>query len=372
VATRVRLLLPVAALTLVAGCASFADAPAGTASSLGTATTTPTATSTTADGPLAVTDEVDLGRSAADVTGARVAADRDGYAVLLQGGAGGTVLTPDGATGVTGTVLTDVALVDGDPVAAALTAGAVDPDPAVGVLLAAGSTALPTDLAPAVAAPRGLPVLAATGGDQLFLLAETPDGVGAQVLAVDPATAEVLATADLDLDVDGATAVELVGLVPAGDGGVVAGLGVTTPDEDVVARLVELDADLEPVGRASGPEGRLVGLTGDAGTARALVEAPDGTLRLFGPQGGRERGDLGAGSRVAGVAAYSSGAGTVVVTAFLDQPRPTVVVTAPDGDPTTLELCDGDGDALAVAAAGDGTFLVAGTCDGDSRLWTLG
>ena len=361
--------LTVATLTLVAGCTSFADAPVGAGRS--TVATATTGQPTSAAGPLAITDEVDLGRAAADVADARVAADGAGYAVLLQGGSTGTVVLPDGATGVTGIVLADVALVDGEPVAAALTAGVVDRDPAIGVVLPVGSTALPTDLTPRSTAPRGLAVLAAAGTDRLFLLAETPDAVGAQLLAVDPATADVLAATDLDLDLADVTAIELVGLAATRGGGVVAGLGVTTATQDVVARLVELDAELEPVGRPTGPEGRLVGLTGDDGTVGALVADADGNLRLVGPQGGRGIGDLGAGSRVAGVAADSSSAGTTVVTAFLDQPAPTVVVTAPDGGSNLLELCAGEGDALAVAAAGDGAFRVVGTCDGEARLWTL-
>ncbi len=372
---RARLLLLVAAVTLVAGCTSFTEESSRSASSATTttATTTTTAVPTgTAGGPLAVTDQLDLGRAAADVIGARLAADADGYAVLLQGRSTSTVLTPDGATSISGSVLTDVALVDGEPVVAALTADVVAPDPAIGVVLPAGSTALATDLTPGASAPRGLSVLAAAGADQLYLLAEDPDAVGARVLAVDPATAEVLATTDLDLDVDGAIAVELVGLAPVGDGGVVAGLAVTTPGEDVVARLVELDTDLQPVGRPTGPPGRLVGLTGDDGVARALLAAPDGGLRLVGGDDPQDVGDLDTGSRVAGVAAGTTDAGTTVVTAVLDQPAPTVVLGEPDGEPTEVELCAGDGDALAVAAVGDGTFLVAGTCDGQTRLWTLG
>ncbi len=368
-----RLLLTATALTLVAGCSSSTEAPAASERASGSAAQATGASPTTsAGGPLTVTDEVGLGRAAADVTGARLAAGPDGYAVLLQGGPAGTVVTPDGATGVSGTVLTDLALVAGEPVVVALTADPVSPDPAIGVVLPVGSTALPTDLTPRAAAPRGLPVLAAAGADRLHLLAEDTDAVGARVLAVDPQTAEVLATAELDLDVEGATAVELVGLVPAGDGGVVAGLAVRTPSGDVVARLVELDADLQPVGPATGPEGRLIGLTADGGRASALVATPDGGLQLIGPEGAQEIGDLGPVSRVAGIAVASSGAGTTVVTAFLDQPAPTVVRTGPDGESDPLELCDGEGDALAVVAAGDGTFLVAGTCSGEARLWTLG
>jgi len=343
--------LPAAAL-LAAGCTSFADdaGPAGTSSSA-TATTGPTATS--AAGGLEVRDRTDLGTAASGVTAARLAADGDDRAVLLVGSPTSTVVTADSATAVRDAVPTDVVLLDGDPVAVALTTDPVAADPVLALVPVAGSTAGPLELDPQTTAPRGIPVLAAAGDGEVLLLVEDTDRTGARVLAVDPATGEVREDVDLDLGED-VVSVDLLGLA-ATDDGVVAGVGVRGADGTTTGRLVALDADLQPDGDPQDTDGELLALTVD-GTPVTADE--DGTVQVDGDQ---VAADLG--TRVSGAALVD---GTPVV-AFLDQGSPTVVV----GD-EPVQLCDGDGDALAVAATGGGEVLVAGTCDGNAVLWTLG
>lgn len=343
--------LPAAAL-LAAGCTSFADSagPAATSSSA-TATTSATATSSAAG--LEVVDQTDLGTAASGVTTARLAADGDDRAVLLVGSPTSTVVTADSATAIRDALPTDVVLVDGDPVAAALTTDPVATGPVLALVPVAGSTAGPLELEPRVTVPRGIPVLAAAGDGEVLLLVEDADRTGARVLAVDPATGEVREDVDLDLG-DDVASVDLLGLAATGDG-VVAGLGVRGADGTTTGRLVTLDAELRPDGDPQDTDGELLALTAD-GTPVTADE--DGTVRVDGDE---VAGDLG--TRVSGAAVVE---GTPVV-AFLDQGSPTVVV----GD-EPVQLCDGDGDALAVAATGDGGALVAGTCDGDAVLWTLG
>ncbi|SDP42947.1 hypothetical protein SAMN05660199_03903 [Klenkia soli] len=359
-----RLVAPVAVLAL-AGCTSFTEdaaAPSSTGSGPTTAATSTTGGASAED--LAVVDEVDLATSAGQVTAARVVADADGYAVLLIGSPSSTVTTPTSVTGLTGGVPTDVALVDGEPLAVVLSADPVSTDPVLGLVPVAGTTAGPLALDPQQSAPRGLAVLAAAGADVVHLLAEDPDDAAARVLSVDPASGEVQAAADVDPGADDVTSLDLVGLVVTADGDLVAGLDLLTSDGRTSGRLVTLDDQLEPTADPTEVEGRLLGLTtDDAGAVQPLVADPDGGVRLGDqPVGGDELG-----TRVAGVAAADG----TVVTAFLDQDSPTVTVTG-DDDPRTVALCDGEGDALSVASAGDGTFLVAGTCDGEARLWTLG
>jgi hypothetical protein len=341
--------LPAAAL-LAAGCTSFAD-DAGPSATSATATTGPTATSSA--GELEVRDRTGLGTAASGVTAARLAADGDDRAVLLVGSPTSTVVTADSATAVRDAVPTDVVLVDGDPVAVALTTDPVAPDPVLALVPVEGSTAGPLALDRQVTAPRGIPVLAAAGDGEVLLLVEDTDRTGARLLAVDPASGEVREDVDLDLG-DDVASVDLLGLAATADG-VVAGVGVRGADGTTTGRLVALDADLQPDGDPQDTDGELLALTAD-GTP--VTADDDGTVRVDGDE---VTADLG--TRVSGAAVVD---GTPVV-AFLDQDSPTVVVGT-----EALQLCDGDGDALAVAATGDGGVLVAGTCDGDAVLWTLG
>ncbi|GHE14628.1 hypothetical protein [Klenkia taihuensis] len=341
--------LPAAAL-LAAGCTSFADDPAPSATST-TATTSATTTSPAAG--LEVRDRTDLGTAESGVTAARLATDGEDRAVLLIGSPTSTVVTADSATAVRDAVPTDVVLVDGDPVAVALTADPVATDPVLALVPVEGSTAGPLELDPQTTAPRGIPVLAAAGDDEVMLLVEDTDRTGARVLAVDPSTGEVREDVDLDLGEDVAS-VDLLGLAATSDG-VVAGVGVRGSDGTTTGRLVTLDADLQPDGDPQDTDGELLALTAD-GTPVTADE--DGSVRVDGDE---VAADLG--TRVSGAAVVD---GTPVV-ALRDQGSPTVVV----GD-EPVALCDGDGDALAVGATGDGGVLVAGTCDGDAVLWTLG
>ncbi|MEI4272596.1 hypothetical protein TEK04_12770 [Klenkia sp. LSe6-5] len=346
--------LPAAAL-LATGCTSFTEAadPSGSSTTTGSSATAPSTTAPASAVPedLRVVDEVGLG--ATGVATARLAADGDARAVLLVGSPTSTVVTADTATAVRDALPTDVVLVAGRPVAVALAADPVAADPVLGVVPVAGTTAGAVQLDPRQTAPRGIPVLAAADGDAVLLLAEDADGVGAHVLAVDPGTGAVTADGEVELG-DGAVAVDLVGLA-ATDDDVVAGVSVRGADGTTTGRLVTLDDRLEPAGDPQATDGELLALTAD-GTP--VTADRDGTVRV----GGAEVTDE-LGARVSGAAVV---AGTPVV-AFQDQGSPTVVVGT-----RVLTLCAGDGDALAVAAPGDGTVLVAGTCDGSAVLWTLG
>lgn len=342
--------LPAAAL-LAAGCTSFADDPGRASSS--SAGTTASTTSAESGGELAVVDETDLGTAATGTTTARLAVDGDRHAVLLVGSPTSTVVTSSSATAVRDALPTDVVLVDGEPVAAALTTDPVATDPVLAVVPVAGNTAGPLELDPQQTAPRGIPVLAAAGDGEVLLLVEDTDRTGARLLAVDPASGEVREDVDLDLGED-VTSVDLLGLAATGDG-VVAGVGVLGTDGATTGLLVRLGDDLRPDGDPEETDGELLALTAD-GTP--VTTDDDGTVRVGGDE---VTADLG--TRVSGAAVVD---GTPVV-AFLDQGSPTVAVGT-----EALQLCDGDGDALAVAATDDGGVLVAGTCDGDAVLWTLG
>ncbi|MCO7221562.1 hypothetical protein [Klenkia sp. PcliD-1-E] len=342
--------LPAAAL-LAAGCTSFADPAGSTTSSATSPSAGPTTATGQPDDELQVVDEVDLGDG--DVSTARLAADGEDYAVLLVGSPTSTVLTATSATAVRDALPTDVLLLDGDPVAVALTSDPVAPGPVLALVPVAGSTAGPLPVDPQQPAPRGIRALAAAGDGEVLVLVEGEDRVSARVLAVDPATGEVRDEADLDLGED-AVSVDLLGLAATGDG-VVAGVAVRGADGTRTGRLVTLGADLRPDGDPQGTDGELLALTADGSPVTADA---DGTVRVDGEE---VTADLGA--RVSGAAVVD---GTPVV-AFLDQGSPTVVV----GD-RPVPLCDGDGDALAVAATGDGEVLVAGTCEGEAVLWTLG
>ncbi|SCX59497.1 hypothetical protein SAMN03159343_3940 [Klenkia marina] len=337
----VRLLVPATVLAVavlaVARCTSFTDAapdPSATAGS-----SAPSGPSS-AGGELAVADEVDLGVAATDVAAARVTAEG---AVLLVGPTS-TVVDGERSTRLSGLAPTDLVLVDGEPVAVGLAADPVTGDP---VLALTGRDGAPQPLEPPRPAPRGVPVLAVADGDVVHVLAEAADDLAATVLTVDPASGEVQSDVDLDLG-DDVTSIDLVGLA-ATDDGLLAGLVVRTADGTSAGRLVGLDDDLRQTGDPEVLDGPLLALTAD-GTP---VTADD--------LGGEADG-----ARVSGAAATDDG----LVVALLDQRSPTVLVPV-GGRPTRLQLCAGEGDALAVAAD-DGTVVVAGTCDGSAVRWVLG
>jgi len=347
------LLAAVLGATVLAGCTSSTEGTSPGSTSTGSTSTGSTAAGA---GDLAVTGTQDLSVPAPAVTGARVVPTRQGAVVLLTGPTSTVVTTTGSATGsaagsaaeaaeVADLAASDVVLVDDDPVAAGLTAEPVGGDPVL-ALGAPGDDPVPLD--PQRAARRGTPVLAAAGDDVVRLLVEDAEDLAAAVLAVDPATGEVQDGVDLDLG-DDVTALDLVGLAATGDG-LVAGLDVRTADGGSTGRLVALDDDLRQTGDPEVLDEPLLALTtaGDPVTASDLGAGADG-------------------ARVAGAATT----GGAVVVAVLDRSSPTVLVGGGAGDPTALALCDGEGDALAVAAADD-AVLVAGTCDGYARLWTLG
>jgi len=387
--TRTRLIPLAGLLCLSAGCTSFADRDTADPTSTPSSSAPTTSTSAPSTG-LAVTEETDLAVDADTVTGARVVLDPDGSPVtLVLTSTGATVVASGGTTSVTGTVVGDLVTTDDGPVGVTLTADPVSPDPVLGlypfddgqVPNGNGPAAQPVPLQPGETAPRGVPLFAAASADgaTLYVLVEDTDAVGATVLALDPGTGEVLDTAEVDPGVADPTALELAGLASTGDGGLVLGLTVDAA-EGPASVLVGLDADLEPVGdpvdvQPGDDRAPLVAVTTDAeGAPVALLDDPAQGLALVQPDlatGGQESRPLTTdpGSRAAGLAVGESG----VLVALLDQGSPTVVLTPPgDADPTTLELCSSTGDALAVTADPDGGFLVAGTCDGESLLWTLG
>lgn len=388
--TRTRLIPLAGLLCLSAGCTSFADRdttdPAGSSPSSSAPGTTTSAPST----GLAVTDETDLAVDADTVTGARVLLGPDGSPVsLVLTSTGATVVGAGATTSVTGTVVGDLVVTDDGPVAVTLTADPVSPDPVLGLFPVdvgqvpngSGPAAQPVPLQPGRTAPRGVPLAAATSADggTLYLLVEDTDAVGATVLALDPGTGEVLDTAEVDPGVTDPTALELAGLTVTGDGDLVVGLTVDAA-EGTASVLVGLDGDLAPSGdpldvQPGEDRAPLVAVTTDAdGAPVALLDDPAAGLTLVEPDLGTGEQqyrpvDAGPGTRAAGLAVGEAGS----LVALLDQDSPTVVLSPPDdADPTTVELCTGTGDALAVTADPDGGFLVVGTCDGESLLWTLG
>ena len=350
-----RLVAPlVLGAVVLAGCTSFTEGAAGgsTSSSADPTTGTGSTTPSASGADLSVGDTEDLSVSASAVTGARVVtgSGATGGAAVLLTGPTSTVVTVDGSatdpSDVDDVAATDVVLVDGDPVVVGLAADPVSGDPVVAL---ARPGAAPVELDPQRSARRGAPVLAAAGDGVVHLLVEDADALVTRVLTVDPSTGRVRGDVVLDLGGD-ATSIDLVGLAATSGGGLVAGLDVRSGDGTSAGRLVSL-ADGRQQGGAQQLDAPLLALTSDG--------APITESSL---------GDDAADSRVSGAA--STGGTTVV--GLRDQDSPTVLVIGTDGDPATLALCDGEGDALALARSGAGDVLVAGTCDGDARLWTLG
>jgi hypothetical protein len=192
-------------------------------------------------------------------------------------------------------------------------------------------------------------VLAAAGDGVVHLLVEDADALVTRVLTVDTASGRVRGDVVLDLGGD-PTSIDLVGLAATPGGGLVAGLDVRSADGTSAGRLVTLEDDRQQ-GDAQQLDAPLLALTTDGAPVTAA--------------------SLGAEAEDARVSGAASTGGTTVV-GLLDQDSPTVLVTGQDAYPVTLALCDGEGDALAVARGAEGQVLVAGTCDGDARLWTLG
>lgn len=388
--TRTRLMPLAGLLCLTAGCTSFADRGTADPTSTPSSSSAPTTSTSAPATGLAVTAETDLAVDADTVTGARVVLGPDGSPVtLVLTSTGATVVASGGTTPITGTVVGDLVATDDGPVGVTLTADPVSPDPVLGLFPlgdgqvpdGSGPAARPLPLQPGETAPRGVPLFAATSADggTLHVLVEDTEAVGATVLALDPGTGEVLDAAEVDPGVADPTALELAGLTPTGDGDLVVGLTLDAADGSASV-LVGLDADLEPVGdpvdvQPGDDRAPLVALTADAeGAPVALLDDPAAGLTLVeadlgtGEQASRPV-DADPGTRAAALAVGESGA----VVALLDQDSPTVVLAPAGGAaPSTLELCSGTGDALAVTADPDGGFLVVGTCDGESLLWTLG
>lgn len=388
---RPRLLL-LAGLLPLAACTSFAAPGTAASTSPSSSSAAPSGT-----GELAVTDETDLGTPADTVTAARVVVGADGeVSTLLVGAQTASVRTGDASTSVSGTVLSDLVATATGPVGITLTAAAVPADPVLGVLPFGtagtpngdGVSPAPVPLSPEQTAPRGLPVYAAPSpdGDVLYVLAESTDGVGAVVVAVDPATGALQDSAAVDTGFADVTALALSGLVVTADGDLVVGLSLDSTDDraagGTASPLLRLDADLRPSGRVVDAQpGRqraplLALATDDRGEPVALVADPEAGLSLVRPDldtgtsstspvAGPDAGDR------AGSLAFADG---TAVAGVLDQDSPTVAVARGEDDPVLLALCDeGAGDALAVTAGpAEGTFLVAGTCAGTTRLWTLG
>ncbi len=273
-----------------------------------------------------------------------------------------------------------------------LTAEPAGPDPVLGILPLPstgtpngdGVAPAPVPLSPPQTAPRGLPVYAALSpsGDVLYVLAESGDRVGAVVYAVDPATGALQNSAAVDTGFSDVTALTLGGLAVTADGDLVVGLSLDSRDEraagGTAAPLLRLTPGLRPSGQvvdAQRGSGRatIVGVAADpAGTVLALVDTTDGLhLVTPDPDAGTATADplAGEGQRRGGGLAVQGGR---AVATLLDLDAPTVAVQGLGGatGSGTLRLCEGSGDALAVAATAEG-FLVAGTCNGRTQLWEL-
>ncbi len=393
---RPRLLLLAGLLPLTA-CTSFADTAPAASSGSATSAATSTAPSSSAApaGDLAVTDQTDLGTAADTVTAARVVVDDAGTpTTLVVGAEQATVRSDLTTTSVSGTQVTDLAATATGTVGVTLTADTVSPDPLLGLYLLNASTdangdglpGRPVPLSPEQAAPRSLPAYAAASpdGDVLYVLAESSDGVGAEVYAVDPTTGELQDSAEVDTGFSDVTALDLGGLAVTGDGDLVVGLTLDTSDpvaeSGSAAALLRLDADLRPSGKpVNAQEGsdrtEVLAVTTDAdGEPVALVSDATQGVRLITPDldaGTSSSRQVTAAQEATRAGSLAAGPGRAVAT-LLDQTSPTVAVAPLDGSAaSTLVLCPGSGDALAVAASGDG-FLVVGTCDSGTVLWTLG
>ncbi|KQS69171.1 hypothetical protein [Modestobacter sp. Leaf380] len=390
-------LLLLAGVLPLTACTSFAaSSPAASTPSGSSATTTATPTTpTTPAGDLEVLDETDLGTAATGVTAARVVVSPDGTPTTLVVSASTSAVRTGGTTTlVEGTVLADLVATARGTVAVTLTAEAAPTDPVLGVLpLAAaeapngdGVTAAPVPLSPEQTAPRGLPVFAALspGGDVLYVLAESTDAVGATVYAVDPTTGALQDSAEVDTGFTDVTALALGGLAVTGDGDLVVGLSLDSDDPlaggGTAAPLLRLDADLRPSGvpvdtQEGAERAEVLAVTADAGGGPlAVVSDARSGLRLVDPDldAGTTTDEQVAGADVATRAGSLAADADRAVVALLDQEQPTVAVVPSDGSPaTTLQLCADAGDALSVSTTGDG-FVVLGTCDGATVLWTLG
>ncbi len=230
---------------------------------------------------------------------------------------------------------------------------------------------------------------AAPGPDGVLYVAVSRSSDAPLLLAVDPATGAVRASAELDLTVDGAvpTSAEVEGLAVAPDGSSIAvTASVLGPDPWAPGRslLATVGPDLAargaPVDLAPGYVGSSVGdlAVGPDGTAYAVVWGDDA--------GRRGRHDVVAVAPGANAPAVLTGGAGLVHTPvtelavdggvlWLTLQREAATASLVRLDPATgelgtpVELCDGLAGRLLVDA--DGTRTVGATCDGEAVLWRL-
>ncbi len=229
---------------------------------------------------------------------------------------------------------------------------------------------------------------AALGPDGVLYVAVSRSSGAPLLLAVDPATGAVRASAEVDLTVDGAvpTSAEVEGLAVAPDGSSIAvTASVLGPDPWAPGRslLATVGPDLAlrgaPVDLAPGFVGSGVGdlAVGPDGTAYAVVWGDDADRRnrhdvVAVAPGAAAPAVLVGGLVRTPVTELGSGGETLWLTVQREAAAASVVPLDPATGElgTPVELCDELAGRLLVGA--DGSVAVAAQCGGEAVLWRLG